>query len=101
MNGGERGVYLKIVCVCGLGMGSSLILKMSVEKAMRELGVGCDVEHWSAGTVDGLNPDIIVASMDFQEEFAGRDNVIFVKNIVKSDEVKEKLKEYLEKKNLL
>lgn len=92
---------MKIVCVCGLGMGSSLILKMSVEKAMRELGVNCDVEHWSAGTVDGLRPDIIVASMDFQDEFADRDNVVFVKNVVKSDEAKEKLKEYLERKNLL
>lgn len=92
---------MKIICVCGLGMGSSLILKMSVEKAMRELGVECDVEHWSAGTVDGMKPDIIVASEDFREEFAGRDNAVFVKNVVKSEEAKEKLREYLSRKNLI
>ena len=92
---------LKIMCVCGLGMGSSLILKMSVEKAMQQLGVACDVEHWAAGTMDGMNPDIIVASEDFRDELAGRDNVVFVRNVVKSDEAKEKLQAYLTEKNLL
>ena len=41
-----------IVCVCGLGMGSSLILKMTVDKALKELGCGGhEIEHWDAGTV--------------------------------------------------
>lgn len=92
---------LKILCVCGLGMGSSLILKMSVDKAMSELGVECDIEHISAGTMEGMNPDIIVAAEDFREELSGRDNVVFVKNIVKSDEAKEKLQAYLTQKGLL
>ena len=92
---------LNILCVCGLGMGSSLILKMSVEKAMRELGVECDVEHWAAGTMDGMNPDIIVASEDFRDELGDRDNVVFVVNVVKSDEAKEKLQAYLTSKGLL
>lgn len=92
---------MKIVCVCGFGMGSSLILKMSVDKAMSELGVPCDVEHWAAGTMEGMNPDIIVAAEDFREELAGRDNVVFVKNVVKVDGIKQCLKEYLEANNLL
>lgn len=92
---------LKIICVCGLGMGSSLILKMSVDKAMTELGMEADIEHWSAGTVDGMNPDIIVASEDFRDEFAGRDNVVFVKNVVKSDEAKQKLQEYFAQRNMM
>ena len=82
-------------------MGSSLILKMSVDKAMRELGVECEVEHWSAGTVEGMHPDLIVASEDFREEFADHDNVVYVKNVVKSDEAKERLREYLTAKGLL
>ena len=92
---------MKILCVCGLGMGSSLILKMSVEKAMSELGVYCDVEHWAAGTMEGMKFDLIVAAEDFRDELKGRDNVVFVKNVVRVPEIKKGLKAYLEEKNLL
>lgn len=93
---------MHIVCVCGLGMGSSLILKMTVDKALKELGAtGHDIEHWDAGTVASRNADLIVTSSDFRERFAGNDSVIFVNNIVNTGEVKEKLKEYLEAKQLL
>lgn len=88
---------MHIVCVCGLGMGSSLILKMTVDKAMKELGQpDHDIEHWDAGTVDSRNADLIVTSQDFESRFAGRDNVIFVTNVVNKEEVKEKLKAYLD-----
>lgn len=92
---------MKIVCVCGLGMGSSLILKMSVESAMKQLGIYCDVEHWAAGTMDGIKIDLIVAADDFRDELQGRDNVVFVTNIIKVDEVKEALEAYLKSKGLI
>lgn len=92
---------MKIMCVCGLGMGSSLILKMGVEKAMSELGVPCDVEHWAAGTMHGMNPDLVVAAEDFREELEGRDNVVFVRNVVKKEEIKNALKTYLEEKHII
>ena len=88
---------MHIVCVCGLGMGSSLILKMTVDKALKELNVtGHDIEHWDAGTVDSRNADLIVTSADFESRFAGRDNVVYVTNVVNKEEVKGKLKAYLE-----
>lgn len=93
---------MHIVCVCGLGMGSSLILKMTVDKAMKELGAtGHDIEHWDAGTVDSRNADLIVTSADFQDRFAGRSNVVFVKNVVSATEVKDALKAYLEEHHLM
>jgi len=82
-------------------MGSSLILKMSVEKAMSELGIPCDVDHWAAGTMEGMSCDLIVAADDFREELESRPSVVFVKNVVKVPEIKENLKVYLEEKNLL
>lgn len=92
---------LKIVTVCGLGVGSSLILKMTVDSAMRMLGVKCDIEHWDMGTVKGMKYDLLVTSEDFRKHFAGEDNVVYVKNIVDVNEAKERLKEYLESKNLI
>lgn len=91
-----------IVCVCGLGMGSSLILKMTVDKAANEIGLkDCEIEHWDAGTVDSKSADLIVTSADFADRFADRKNVIFVNSVVNTGEVKEKLKAYLETNNLL
>ncbi|MCL2222639.1 MAG: PTS sugar transporter subunit IIB [Oscillospiraceae bacterium] len=92
---------MKIVCVCGLGMGSSLILKMTVESAMQKLGIHCDVEHWAAGTMDTMNVDLIVAAEDFRDELQDCKNVVFVTNIVKVDEVKEVLEVYLKSKGLI
>ena len=92
---------MRIVCVCGFGMGSSLILKISVEKAMSELGIACDVEHWAAGTMHGMNHDLVVAAEDLRDELAGRNNVVFVKNVVNVPGVKEALKIYLQAKGLL
>jgi PTS system ascorbate-specific IIB component len=92
---------MKIICVCGLGMGSSLILKMSVEKAMSELGVPCDVEHSAAGTMAGIKADLVVASEDFRAELGSGGNAVFVKNVVKVPEIKENLKSYLEAKKLI
>lgn len=90
---------MKIVCVCGLGMGSSLIMKMTVDKALRELGVDAEIEHWDAGTVGSKEVDLIVTTEDFQERFAGQQNVIYLKNVVGAAEAKEKIQKYLETKN--
>ena len=91
---------MKIVCVCGMGMGTSLILKMTVDKVARELGIDAEVEHWDAGTVGSKEKDLLMASEDFAERFADQENVIFVKNIMNAAEVKEKLQAFLEKKNM-
>ena len=88
---------MQIVCVCGMGMGSSLIMKMTIDKALRELGVEAEIEHWDAGTVGSKNVDLIVTSEDFAERFADRDNVVYLKNVVNGNEAKETLQAYLEK----
>lgn len=92
---------MKIICVCGLGMGSSLILKMTMEKAMKKLGKQCDIEHWDAGTIGSQQADIIVAAEDFREKLSDRQNVVFVQNIINVEEAADKMREYLERNNLL
>lgn len=93
---------MDIVCVCGLGMGSSLILKMTVDKAIGQLGVkDCEIEHWDAGTVDSRNPDLIVTTEDFRDRFTERENVVYVHNVVNTEEVKGALKAYFETKQML
>ena len=41
-----------IMCCCGQGLGSSMIVSMNVEKALKKLGVsGVKVEHTAIGEV--------------------------------------------------
>lgn len=86
---------MHILTVCGLGVGSSLIMKMTVEGALKELGVKATVEHWDMGTIKSKQADLIVTTDGFRKDFADRENVIFVTNIVNKEEMKSKLKEFL------
>lgn len=92
---------LKIITVCGLGVGSSLIMKMTVDSAMKQLGVPCSIEHWDMGTVKGKPCDFIVTTEGFRKSFAHENNVIFVNNIVDVNEMKEKLAAYLQANGML
>ena len=68
---------LKIITVCGLGVGSSLIMKMTAQPC-----------------------DVIVTSNEFRKNFEGQDNVVYVNNFVDVNEMKEKLDAYLTEHNL-
>ena len=44
-----------IMCCCGQGLGSSMIVSMNVEKALKKLGVsGVKVEHTAIGEKEVL-----------------------------------------------
>ena len=73
---------MKIVCVCGMGMGTSLIMKMTIDNAARELGLDAEVEHWDVGTVGSKDVDLIVASQDFADNLSEYKNVIFLKLVL-------------------
>ena len=88
---------LKVVTVCGLGVGSSLIMKLSVQDVLKNMDIAATVEHWDMGTLKGKEADIIVTTQDFKKHFVGQDNVIFIKNIVNKKEIQEKLEEYFKK----
>lgn len=92
---------LKVITVCGLGVGSSLIMKMTATTAMQQLGIKCSIEHWDMGTVAGKPCDLIITSDEFEKNFAGDDRVAYVKNFVDVAEMKEKIKENLEARGML
>lgn len=79
---------LKVNTVCINGMGSSLILKMTVEKAFKELGIDAQVTHMDAGQFKGRHlPDVCITTpslartiggaggddSDYDKEFYGRE----------------------------
>lgn len=67
---------LKVLTVCGVGMGSSLILKMTAEKALRELGVPAHVEFADLSSARGMGADVILAQGLHVDELTGAAPVV-------------------------
>lgn len=90
---------LRVVTVCGMGLGSSMIMKMTVEKALKKLGVKYKVDHWDMGTVKSQGADLIVTTKQFENSFKDKDNLVILDNIMSEEEATRKLSQYLEINN--
>jgi ascorbate PTS system EIIB component len=87
---------MKILCVCGLGQGTSLILRMNVESVLRDLGISADVEHTDVSSASSLNPDYIVTNNELAQTLAGTNaKIIIVNNYFDVNEIKSALQEHL------
>lgn len=55
---------LKILAVCGMGIGTSMLLKMQIDKVIKTLDIVADVDLADISTARGLavNADLIVTS---------------------------------------
>ncbi|PKQ18355.1 MAG: PTS ascorbate transporter subunit IIB [Actinobacteria bacterium HGW-Actinobacteria-8] len=64
---------MKVICVCGMGLGTSILLKMNTDKAMAKLGLDADVEAADIGTAKGAagQADFVLTSAELAEELEG------------------------------
>lgn len=87
-----------IMCACGNGLGSSLIVSMNVEDVCRELGHdGIAVDHTTISDINPDSADLFVVGGDL-EAFLGaipEDKKVVLDNILDKDELKAKLAERL------
>jgi PTS system ascorbate-specific IIB component len=91
---------VKILVACANGAGSSLMMKMAVEKATKELGLQVDKIHHCAiaeGKSSATQYDIVFIPLNFFDMFkdaqARGTTVIGMRNVLSADEAKEKLKD--------
>ena len=53
-----------IMCCCGSGLGSSMMVSMNVEKALKNLGItGVSVDHTSLSEVNPNSADLFVVGL--------------------------------------
>lgn len=87
---------MKIICVCGLGQGSSLILRMSVESALKKLGVEADVDHMDVSSAAAMDADYIITSSELAQTLErAKSKVVVVNNYFDQNEIKEALEDVL------
>jgi ascorbate PTS system EIIB component len=86
---------LKILAVCGMGLGSGLLLRMQAEKALRELGVQADLEVTDIGTARALaaTADLILTSEELAQQLgAVKPKVVTISNFIDLREMVDKLR---------
>ncbi|MHA6667308.1 PTS sugar transporter subunit IIB [Homoserinimonas sp. A447] len=85
---------MKIVAICGAGIGSSAILKVNAERVLRRLGIDAEVVAADVGTVVSVADDaqVILTSAEFVEAIGKTyAEVIVVDNFFDTDELQRKL----------
>lgn len=86
---------MKILAVCGMGLGSGLLLRMQAEKALREIGVQADVEVSDMGSARALasTADLILTSEELAQQLAGvKPRIVTITNFIDLKEMVEKLR---------
>lgn len=87
---------LKVMVACGNGMGSSMLIKMTVENIFRNHHVDAEIDHTSVGdaTSSASNYDVVLCPLSFENSFnhSGNTKIIGLQNVLSSDEIVEKLK---------
>ncbi len=91
---GRRGVEdeLRVLTVCGVGMGSCLILRMTAEEVFTRLGLRARVTATDVSSAHGMPADILIGQEMHTGEFEGRVPVVIsVANFLDKDEMQRKL----------
>lgn len=83
---------IKILAICGFGVGTSLILRMNLEKVLKENQLEADVEHIDMTSAVGMQTDLVVTSKEIAGEIKSGFSVpiIIIENFMNLEEIKEK-----------
>jgi len=86
---------VKILAVCGMGLGTGLLLRMQAEKALRELGIQADLEVADIGTARALasTADLILTSEELAPQLGQvKPPIVTISNFIDLREMVDKLR---------
>jgi len=93
---------ISILTVCGVGSGSSLILRMYTEDVLEELGIRYRISAGQASEARGTNADIIMCAPEFAVVCQGSNaEVLTIKAFTDKNEIREALTKFLERKGFI
>ena len=82
---------LRIMVVCGFGLGSSMVLKLTLDSVLKQNGVYAETFCSDESTAKGEKFDIVFTSQPLVRLFEGKPQpVIVINNFLSKDEVREK-----------
>ena len=92
---GRKGVDedLEVLTVCGVGMGTSLIMRMTAEEVFKDLGIRAHVLATDVSSARGMHADLLIGQAMHTSEFVGREGpvVVTVDNFIDKTEMRAKI----------
>ncbi len=83
---------MKILAVCGMGFGSSMVLRMTIEATLKEANIKATIVTSDIGSAKSEKADVIVTSAEFAKLLASKKiPIVVIKNYVDRKEMKAKL----------
>ncbi|WP_432663286.1 PTS sugar transporter subunit IIB [Wukongibacter baidiensis] len=83
---------MKILVVCGSGLGSSFIMEMSIKSIIKDMGVDAEVTHTDLGSAKGEGADIYIGTKDITSQLEGiGGEVISLKNMIDKVDMRRQL----------
>ncbi|WP_307893405.1 PTS sugar transporter subunit IIB [Bacillus swezeyi] len=93
---------MKILAVCGSGLGSSFMLEMNIQDILTELGTeGIEVNHSDLSSASRDQADLFVVAKDIAEGASHLGDMVVLESIIDKDELKTKLVQTLQGKGVL
>ncbi|MBF0841041.1 MULTISPECIES: PTS sugar transporter subunit IIB [Mammaliicoccus] len=98
---------LDILFVCGAGLGSSFACQMAAEDVLNKLGVEANLDHDTISSAVSRNANIIITGENFKSQFDNftideeNTTIVYLKNIVSTDEIEEKITPVLKDKGII
>lgn len=89
---------MRIVTVCGMGFGTSLMLLMDVQAIAKKHGYDVDGEAVDLGSAKGKPCDFMVASSEIASELQDEPvEVVSINNLLDKEEIERKVMPVIEK----
>lgn len=83
---------MKFMAMCSSGLGSSLMVHMNIERALRTIGADAEVDHTDLGSASPGSADVFVVGRDLENSVEGFDDVIILQSIIDQDELTDKVR---------
>jgi ascorbate PTS system EIIB component len=81
---------MKIVAVCGNGLGSSLMIEINIKKILREKNIKAEVTHIDLSNASTIKADIYIMGKDISKS-CSLNNKIVLESLIDKTELENKL----------
>ncbi|CAM4044155.1 PTS sugar transporter subunit IIB [Rahnella bruchi] len=88
---------MKIICVCGMGLGSSVIAKMNIEQVVKKMNIDVSVDTCDLGSVRSVPAELYVTTRELAASMPDelKSKTIVLTNFVRKQEIESSIGEYL------
>jgi PTS system ascorbate-specific IIB component len=83
---------IRIATVCGMGLGTSMMLKLTVQEILRDAGIAATVDPVDLGSFKTMPADVVIAPTSMGALVSGTPaRVVLIENLIDKEEIRQKV----------